>query len=127
MARDVRANEPTAKDVREAFNAILQHEKELASEQGSYMERCREIRSSIAAVYDDAKDKGINKKVLRAKVKEHNLLKKAEKCRAELEADEQSEFDLIRQKLGGLAELPLGLAAINGRGKAGAEEGARAH
>ena len=62
----------------------------------------------------EAKEAGVTKKVLKAKVKQHNYLKKADKCRTDLEADEQNEFDLIVQKLGGLAELPLGLAALNG-------------
>ena len=106
-------NEPKADDIREAFTAILRHQDKIASEQGKYMQRCAKIRSDIAAVYDQAKDHGITKKVLRAKVKHFNLLKKAEKAREDLELDEQNEFDLLSQKLGGLADLPLGKAALD--------------
>ena len=39
---------------------------DLESERGSYMRRCRSIRESIGAVYDEAKARGIPKKELRA-------------------------------------------------------------
>ncbi|WP_141688514.1 hypothetical protein [Bradyrhizobium paxllaeri] len=117
MAKDAQANEPNAEVIREAFEEILSHEKRLEQAQSEYMKTCRAIRGDMKTVYDEAKEAGVTKKVLKAKVKQHNYLKKADKCRTDLEADEQNEFDLIVQKLGDLADLPLGLAALNGAGK----------
>src|SRR5258708_6089052 len=37
---------------------------DLDSERGTYMQRCRNIRESISAVYDEAKARGIPKKEL---------------------------------------------------------------
>jgi hypothetical protein len=112
MTRKTSENEPTEEAIREAFTGILDCYEELASEQGSYMQRCRTIRETMGSIYDQAKNKGITKKVLSAQVKRHRLLQKAQRCRADLEADEQSEFDLIVTSLGPLADLPLGEAAI---------------
>jgi hypothetical protein len=113
MTREAKENEPDQEAIREAFSGILDCYEELASEQGTYMQRCREIRESMASIYDQAKSKGIKKKVLGAQVKRHLLLKKAQACRESLEADEQNEFDMIVERLGPLADLPLGVAAID--------------
>lgn len=113
MTDQALTNGPSADDVKEAFNALLRHQEEIASEQGKYMQRCAKIRSDIATVYDQAKDKGIAKKVLRAKFKHFNFLKKADKAREDLELDEQNEFDMLTEKLAGLADLPLGRAALD--------------
>jgi len=112
MSTAAKDNGPSEADVREAFSAILSFHEELESERGTYMQRCREIRSQIADVYDTAKDKGVTKKVLKAAVKEHSLRQKADACREDLEADEQREYDILAQKLGDLADLPLGRAAL---------------
>jgi hypothetical protein len=113
MTREAKDNEPNAEAIREAFTGILDCHEQLASEQGTYMQRCREIREQMASIYDQAKDAGVTKKVLKAKVSEHLLKKRAKACRDNLEADEQSEFDMIVEALGQLAELPLGVAAID--------------
>jgi len=119
MAKEAQANEPSAEVIREAFEEILSHEERLEAARIEYMNTCRAIRGEIKTVYDEAKEAGVKKKVLKAKVKQHSYLMKADACRTDLEADEQNEFDLIVQKLGGLAELPLGLAALNGAGNKG--------
>jgi hypothetical protein len=113
MTREAKENEPTEQAIREAFTGILNCYDELASEQGSYMQRCRSIRETMASIYDQAKSKGITKKVLGAQVKRHLLLQKAQRVRANLEADEQNEFDMIVAQLGPLADLPLGVAALD--------------
>lgn len=122
MTKDANHNTPAEADVRAAFSEILSYEDDLLSERGSYMKTCQGIRSQIADVYDSAKQKGITKKVLKAAIKEHGLRRKVEACRADLEADEQHEYDMLREKLGPLAGLPLGEAALKGSGNSkGAE------
>ncbi len=113
MSRPATQNEPQQADVRTAFSALLAYEDDLASERGTYMQRCKTIRGQMAEVYDEAKTKGVAKKVLKATLKAHLLEKKARACREDLEADEQHEYEMLAEKLGGLAELPLGMAALD--------------
>jgi uncharacterized protein (UPF0335 family) len=120
MTKPATQNEPQEADVRQAFSELVAFEDELSSERGSYMQRCRTIRGSIGEVYDSAKSKGITKKVLKSTFKEYLLRQKADACRADLEADEQHERDMLAEKLGDLAGLPLGQAAMAadaGKGK----------
>lgn len=112
MTKNAQDNAASEAEVRTAFTEILACEAELASERGSYMQRCKVVRGQIAEVYDGAKQKGITKKVLKATVREHLLRVRAEACRADLEADEQHEYDQLCEKLGDLADLPLGRAAL---------------
>lgn len=117
MTSDAKENEPSETDIQGIYTDILAAHEQLLTEQGVYMARCKSIREDISGFYDAAKDKGVTKKVLKAKVAQHLLIKKAEKTRDDLEADEQNEFDMIVGKLGALAELPLGLAALASKTK----------
>lgn len=126
MTKTALDNSPLEADVREAFGAILACDGELASERGSYMQRCKTIRNRIADIYDGAKQKGITRKVLKAAVKEHELRRKAEACRGDLEADEQHEYDMLCEKLGDLAGLPLGEAAMSRHSAASGAQADRA-
>lgn len=86
---------------------------DLASEKGSYMERCKSIRQDIAFVVQEAKDQsGIPKKEFKAVIKTRELEEKLERIREDLEGVEQETFDQIRHALGDLADLPLGGAAL---------------
>ena len=76
------------------------------------MRRCRSIRESIASAYTLAKDRGVTKKLLKAKVKTHLLEKKIEDIEDGFEADERSEYERIGQALGDFGDLPLGQAAL---------------
>lgn len=105
---------PLGENVREAVEAIESCHRDLLSERGAYMNRCRVIREGITAAYDTAKEKGILKKSLRAYVKKRDLERKAAAVAEDLEPDERGHLFLI-MKLGGeagLVGLPLGDSAI---------------
>ena len=85
---------------------------ELLKERSTYMLACKGIRGEIAEILDEAKEKGIPKRALKSVIKARELEAKAEKVRADLEAEDQESHDLLRQALGDLAELPLGKHAL---------------
>jgi hypothetical protein len=99
-------------DVREAFQEILSHYEELGSEHAAYMNRARQIRARMAETYDQAADRGITRKILKAKVKEYRLEQKIAAIRETLSEDDQREFDQLAEALGEFSQLPLGQAAL---------------
>lgn len=95
-------------------------ESEMASEQGTYMARCKELREEIAEIMDEAKAAGISKKPLRAVLKTRSLQRKLDAERDNLESEAQDTYDQIRHAIGDLADLPLGTAALDRAAKGGA-------
>jgi chorismate mutase len=112
MAKDGE-NGPTQEEVQQAFDSVVGMYSELASERGAYMQRCGAIRKRMAEVYDAASEKGITRRVLKAKVKEHEVRGKLLAIREGLEADDRSEFDQLTEKLGDFGGTPLGTAALD--------------
>lgn len=91
---------------------------DLDSLRGKYMADCRSIKEDQASVIEEANVRSkVPKKALKKVLKERALARKIEALRAELEGDEQDSFDLLRQALGMLSDLPLGEAALNGAQK----------
>jgi uncharacterized protein YydD (DUF2326 family) len=117
MAKDG-TNGATPEQVREAFEEIVGYYGELASERGAYMQRCRQIREHMAEVYDSAHDKGITRRVLKAKIKEHLTQEKLLAIRDGLEDDDRSEFDKLTEALGDFGGTPLGAATLDKAKKA---------
>jgi hypothetical protein len=111
-----RANEntngPDDTDVQAAVQNIEQRYVELASERGVYMQKCKRIREGMASDYDDAVNKGIAKKLLKKIVKERDLERKIYALGDDLEPDEVSEIEMLKEKLGEFANTPLGKAAM---------------
>lgn len=91
-------------------NALLgkidTYDADLMSERGSYMSKCRSIRESIQAVYDEAKGAGIPKKELSTLVKIRKCEAKSIKLYEDLEADQQQVLAMLAatEKV---ADLPL--------------------
>jgi uncharacterized protein (UPF0335 family) len=83
---------------------------DLTAERSSYMSKCRNIRESIRAVYDEAKSKGVPQKELRTLVKIRHKEREANKLYQELEADQQHTLAMLAatEKV---ADLPLWRAA----------------
>lgn len=105
-------NTPDSEDVQRAVRDIEDRYVELASEKGSYMLKCRNIRESMARDYDRAAERGISKKLLRLIVKERDLERQIDGLAADLENDQRSELEMLMEKLGDFGTLPLGIAAI---------------
>lgn len=107
--------------------------KQLESERGKYMSRCRSIRDDIKAVIEVAKESGISTRALRSVVKARELERKVDKLRDALEDEHQETYDQIRHCLGDLADTPLGAVVLasadrpesNGEGVDGAEKRSR--
>lgn len=105
-------NAPDDTDVQKAVTDIEAGYGELLRERGKYMQICRKIREGIAADFDHAADKGINKKLLKAIVKERDLERKIAGLTDDFEPDEISEHQMLLEKLGEFANTPLGSAAL---------------
>ncbi len=105
-------NSPESDDVQAAVRNIEDHYADLASERGSYMLKCRRIRESMAADYERAGNQGISKKLLKLIVKERELERRIDALALDLENDERSELEMLMEKLGDFATLPLGIAAV---------------
>jgi hypothetical protein len=68
----------------------------------------------MAEVYDRAHDRGITRKILKAKVKEYRLQEKIDGIRENLSDDDRREFDQLTESLGSFGATPLGQAALTG-------------
>jgi uncharacterized protein YydD (DUF2326 family) len=112
MAKDG-TNGASPEQIKQAFDDIIEHYGELASERGAYMQRCKQIRERMAEVYDAAGERGITRRVLKAKVKEHLTQEKLLAIRDGLEDDDRSEFDKLTEALGDFGGTPLGEAALD--------------
>jgi uncharacterized protein (UPF0335 family) len=98
--------------VTRVLNKIDGFRDDLLSERGAYMQRCRGIRESISAVYDEAKALGIPKKELRTLIKIRENEAKNQKLFDELEADQQQTLQMLAASEQ-VKDLPLWRAAIN--------------
>ena len=109
-----------------AEELIVRHEefdKDIAAIMSRAMLDCKEIRQEQRELLDAAKERGMNKRALRAHLKERALLRKAEEVRDKETPEVQDELDLLRHALGVLGDTPLGQAAVAraGGNLAGAE------
>jgi hypothetical protein len=99
-------------DVQSAVADIEQCHTELLHERSVYMTACKRIRENISGHLDTASERGISKKLLRLIVKERGLERKINDLHDVLEPDEQSELEMLTEKLGDFVNTPLGGAAI---------------
>lgn len=88
------------------------HKADKLSAHGRYMKECGEIKIEIDAVYDEAKARGVPKKVLQVYIKERELDSRKETLANNLDADQQQQLRLIKFAMGDLAETELGQAAL---------------
>ncbi|WP_166304232.1 GapR family DNA-binding domain-containing protein [Bradyrhizobium sp. 2S1] len=106
--------------MQEVLGKIDGYEADLASERGSSMARCRNIRESINNVLKEAKARGIPTKELRALVKIRKNENKNKEIYEELEQDQQQILSMLATAEG-VKDLPLWrAAAMNAIGEAGA-------
>ncbi|MBR0879143.1 uncharacterized protein (UPF0335 family) [Bradyrhizobium barranii subsp. barranii] len=105
--------------VQEMLSKIDGYHADLASERGSSMSRCRNIRESISNVYKEAKARGIPTKELRSLVKIRINEAKNREIYEELEADQQQILSMLAVAEG-VKDLPLWRAAAMNSGFDGA-------
>jgi hypothetical protein len=95
------------------LDRILNLYGSLDGERSDYMNACKIIRSDMAEIYKEADNKGVPKRGLKAAVKRRLLEHKIDNIRADMEdSQDVDDYDMVLQALGGLAELPLGAAAL---------------
>jgi uncharacterized protein (UPF0335 family) len=87
--------------------------EEIASERGKYMADCKAIRDEIGDVLDEAKERGVPRRELKAAIKARDLARKIDALRDNFEAEQRETYDQIRTALGDLADLPLGRATLD--------------
>jgi uncharacterized protein (UPF0335 family) len=85
--------------VEEVVRKIENLAGEMDTEKSEYMLRCKDIRSDIKNEYDEAREAGITKSVLKAKIKERMLRKKVANCRSTLEPEQIDMFDQVSSAL----------------------------
>ncbi|WP_441267958.1 hypothetical protein AB7G19_16470 [Bradyrhizobium sp. 215_C5_N1_1] len=113
MAKNAAENTPSAENIKDAVAAIEKIDAELLQEKMAYMKRCKVIRDRRADQFDHAADRGIRKKLLKAKIKERGLRRKADAVTDDFEDDDRDEYQMLSEKLGDFGDLPLGQAALS--------------
>ena len=91
-------------------------EKEIASERGIFMSKCKAIREKQKELLDDAKSQGVAKKLVKSIVAAREHEAKAKALRDDLEDEDRKFFVDIRKALGDFADSPLGAAAVEREG-----------
>ncbi|MBR1033029.1 MULTISPECIES: hypothetical protein [Bradyrhizobium] len=103
--------------VQEILGKIDGYHADLASERGSSMARCRNIRESINACFKEGKARGIPTKELRSLVKIRINEAKNREIYEELEQDQQHILSMLATAEG-VKDLPLwraaAMSAVNG-------------
>lgn len=96
MAKPANASNSYDPDVvQNLLGKIDGYDADLASERGASMSRCRNIRESIKAVFDEAKALGVPQKELRVLVKIRKHEKASERLYHELENDQQINLQML--------------------------------
>lgn len=103
-------NEFDPEVVQEVLAKIDSFESDLASERGSSMARCRNIRESIQNVFKEAKARGVPTKELRALCKIRKNENRNKEIYDELEQDQQQVLSMLATAEG-VKDLPLWRAA----------------
>lgn len=116
MAKNVRESQPSnAFDpelLRRFDKEITRHEDEIASKLGEFRAYKKDRDGMIAQVLDRAKDHGIPKDLFKKLRKERKHRRNADAIRAGLDGEEGETYDMLKDALGGLADTPLGQAAM---------------
>jgi uncharacterized protein (UPF0335 family) len=110
---EVRATNEITQEQSEPFiRRIESYLRDLESERGAYMNRCRGIKDEMKTVYEDASGAGVPRASLKAAIDTAQLQRKINKVAAQLEADAHKAFEDLMRVVEGLDDLPLGQAAI---------------
>lgn len=112
------ANTPDNEDVETVVLNVEALHGRLATLKGEYMKSCRTVREEIANEYSTASDRGIRKVHIKSIIKERELARKIESLKADLEADELAEREMLFEKV---KDLPLFKASIEAARRDGGE------
>jgi hypothetical protein len=108
----VTTNGPSPDDLHAAIMAVEDCLGDLERENERARAARKVIRETAASEYAQAEERGIPKAILKNLILERVEERKQMARRAKLAEEEQLRLDSLRRLLGGLANLPLGAAAI---------------
>lgn len=104
-------NKPTPSEAASYVDKFLEHEKEIDTLRSEFMTKCKKVREAQGELLDDAKSKGVPKKVIKTLSAIKVRKQKNEQALADLDDDKTYAVDIMKA-LGGFADLPLGAAAV---------------
>lgn len=93
-----------ADELKEFITRCENIDADIASETGAFMKTIRDLKEGKKEVIQEAKDKGIPPKPLKAILKQRALLRDIEKIEDGLEGEDSDSLDAIRTALGDWAE-----------------------
>ena len=101
-------NAPQTKAVGDIILEIEARHRDLLSEKMENARRCQPIHKAIKDLVDRAKnEQGLRPKALKDMVKDRDLRRKLETLGDNLEDEDASQFEYLREIFGDAAELPL--------------------
>jgi hypothetical protein len=99
------------------LKAIDEHDDELASLRGSYMQQCKGPREGIREIKGELREAGENMKAFNVLLKGHRADRAQQKRIAELEQEDVEALEDMERRLGILADTPLGQSALDRKRK----------
>lgn len=79
---------------------------------GKAKQEVKSLREDQREILEEAKNKDVNVRALRAAIKQQRLAEKIEAVRDNLDEEDRDDLDSIKSSLGWLADTPLGEAAM---------------
>lgn len=119
MAQREGANGFDSEQLEKYLGEIDKADDELVSLKSEHMIACKVPRARIKSTMKEARNAGLNMEAFRAVVAKHRSERKIDQRLAELEADDRSDFEAMREALGDYGTTPLGEAALRAAGPKG--------
>jgi len=116
MAKEEGSNGFDGDEIAGYLEEIDKNDDKLLSLKSEYMSKCKTPRGKIREVMKQAKDGGLNMPAFRTIVAKHRAERKIEERIAKLEADDQADYEAMKEALGDFGSTELGEAALK-RGK----------
>ena len=104
------------------LDRISAQDDELLSLKGSYMRDCKAPRAAIKDIMGEVREAGHSMVAFRTVLAKHRSERRIERKIANLEGDDAETFELMLESLGGLADTPLGAAALDKKRRRGRRE-----
>lgn len=108
----VRSNGYDPEAVKSFVARIENLQGEIEELREAFKSDCEPLKEDIKVVKEEAEYAGIPKKELNKVLSARALAQKIEKQRGKLEPHEKTNYDNLMLALGGLKDLPLGIAAL---------------
>jgi hypothetical protein len=95
----------------------------LMSLKGAFMRDCQAPRAQIKEILGEVREAGHSMVAFRTVLAQHRSERRIERKIAELEGDDAETYEMMAQALAGLADTPLGEAALDRKRRRGRREG----